>query len=197
MKGSAMQAGMIGYGCGGFVDWSNGYDADSVDRADHVVRAAIDAGITLFDIADIYAYGGCEEVLGQLIARDPALRDRIVLQSKCGIKLSSPLGGPPDAAPHHTSYASIVADVESSLRRLNTDRLDILLLHRPSPLARKDEIAISIAWFRKHPADILRIIGSMKPENIRSLAAPTPVLSTAEWWRLFYAASQFAPVRAL
>ena len=104
------------------------------------IRAALDQGINLFDHADIYGRGRAEEAFAAIWQEAPGLRDRIILQSKCGIRLA---GDPDASAPkrYDFSYEHIVRSVEGSLRRLRTDHLDILLLHRPDPLVEPEEVA--------------------------------------------------------
>ncbi len=101
--------------------------------------AAEELGANFFDHADIYAYGRAEEVFGRIMKERPSLRERIVLQSKCGIRWE----GDPPGAPQRYDFSRdhILASVEGSLARLGTDHLDILLLHRPDPLWRGEEIA--------------------------------------------------------
>ncbi|MEU8621641.1 aldo/keto reductase [Streptomyces sp. NPDC048623] len=108
-----------------------------VDAAEAVIQAALDSGITAFDHADIYRHGKAEAVFGEVLARTPGLRERITLQSKCGIRLAD--GDRPGL--YDLRGPSIVRRVEESLTRLRTDVLDVLLLHRPDPLADPDEIA--------------------------------------------------------
>ena len=115
-------------------------DAAARRRAADLVAAACELGVTLFDHADIYTRGKAEAVFGEVLARDPSLRDRIVLQSKCGIRFEDePVPGAP--ARYDFSRAHLVASVDASLKRLRTDRLDLLLLHRPDPLGRPEEVA--------------------------------------------------------
>ncbi len=104
------------------------------------LRAALDEGINLFDHADIYGAGRSEEAFSAIWQEVPGLRERIVVQSKCGIRFA---GDPDDRSPgrYDFSYQHIVRSVEGSLRRLQTDRLDILLLHRPDPLVEPEEVA--------------------------------------------------------
>ncbi len=104
------------------------------------LRAALDAGITFFDHADIYCQGKSEEVFASMWKEVPNLRQKVLLQSKCGIRF----GGDPDpSAPsrYDFSYEHILLAVEGSLKRLQTDRLDVLLLHRPDPLVEPEEVA--------------------------------------------------------
>lgn len=103
----------------------------SKDEAGRAIITALDEGITLFDHADIYGGGASEEVFGTLLAENKGLRDKMRIQSKCGI-----CNGYYDLSAKH-----IIEAVEGSLRRLQTDYLDILLLHRPDALMVPDEIA--------------------------------------------------------
>ncbi len=132
----------LAYGCmkiGGSWDDNPLTDADKQAAAE-VVVAAHEAGITLFDHADIYTRGKSESVFGEVCAMVSGLRDSIVLQSKCGIRFKDdPQPGDPQR--FDFSYDHIISSVEGSLRRLQTDRLDILLLHRPDPLVEPEEVA--------------------------------------------------------
>ncbi len=104
------------------------------------LRAALDGGITFFDHADVYGRGRREEVFSALLAETPGLRQRIVIQSKCGIRQ---VGDPEGAIAKRFdfSYEHILEAVEGSLRRLKTDYLDVLLLHRPDALVEPEEVA--------------------------------------------------------
>ncbi len=104
------------------------------------IRAALDQGINFFDHADVYGRGQCEESFSAIWAEAPGLRGRIFLQSKCGIR---PAGDPiPGASKRYDfSEAHILEAVEGSLRRLKTDYLDVLLLHRPDALVEPEEVA--------------------------------------------------------
>ncbi|MBL8141355.1 MAG: aldo/keto reductase [Acidobacteria bacterium] len=142
LQGSSLTLSRIGYGCMGMAgSWDATPLGDGdVARAANAVATAVDLGITLFDHADIYCRGKSEEVFGRLLADQPGLRDRVVLQSKCGIRFADdPAPGVP--ARYDFSRDHIVASVEASLRRLRTSHLDILLLHRPDPLWEPDEVA--------------------------------------------------------
>ncbi len=104
------------------------------------VRAALDSGINFFDHADIYGGGTSEDVFSAVWKEFPGLRERVVVQSKCGIRnADTPTPGAPRR--FDFSYEHIVSSVEGSLRRLKTDHLDILLLHRADPLVEPEEVA--------------------------------------------------------
>jgi predicted oxidoreductase len=138
-----------------------------VDRADAAVRAALAAGITWFDHADIYGAGNAESVFGQILARSPQLREQIVLQSKCGIRLATRT----QPGLYDLRADSIIARAEASLRRLRTDHLDVFLLHRPDALMRPAEVATAFA--RLHERGLVRQFGvsNMSAAQISSLQA--------------------------
>ncbi|MDB5754363.1 MAG: oxidoreductase [Massilia sp.] len=113
----------------------------TVEQRVGFIEQCIALGVTSFDHADIYGGYGVEGLFGEALRAQPSLRGRIELVSKCGIKLLSPQR-PEHAIQHYdTSAAHIVASAEESLRQLHTDRLDLLLIHRPDPLMQFDEIA--------------------------------------------------------
>ncbi|MCU1518678.1 MAG: aldo/keto reductase [Pseudarthrobacter sp.] len=130
------------YGCMGLGgSWSDEpHGTDHVEEAAAAVEAALAAGITLFDHADIYRSGKSEAVFGEVLAGTPGLRGRIRLQTKCGIRLNER-----GLATHYDlSRESILERVGGSLRRLRTDYVDVLLLHRPDPLADLAEVAAAV-----------------------------------------------------
>ncbi|MFW6368374.1 MAG: aldo/keto reductase [Spirochaetota bacterium] len=114
--------------------------------------AAVEQGITIFDHADIYCAGKSEQLFGEYLGEHPDLRDRIVLQSKCGIKFPKkadkehPYGLP---VRYDFSYRHITESVEGILKRLNIDTLDILLLHRPDSLVEPEEVARAFSELHK------------------------------------------------
>ncbi|MEO0369032.1 MAG: aldo/keto reductase [Pseudomonadota bacterium] len=110
--------------------------ADVVRQANQCIDAALESGINFFDHADVYRMGQAEEAFGQALAQRPALRDDIVLQSKCSIKFDDELA----PGRYDASYDWIIRSVEGSLKRLKTDFLDVLILHRPDPLMEPEEV---------------------------------------------------------
>lgn len=130
------------YGCMGLGgSWSSEpYSSAHVDEAAAAVDAALETGITLFDHADIYRSGKSEAVFGEVLAGTPGLRERIRLQTKCGIRLNEDgLKGYYDL-----SRDAILARVNESLTRLRTDYVDVLMLHRPDPLMDPAEVASAV-----------------------------------------------------
>ncbi|WP_405786247.1 aldo/keto reductase family oxidoreductase [Streptomyces sp. NBC_01367] len=130
------------YGCMGLGgSWDpDPYGPADIDAAEAAVAAALDSGITTFDHADIYRHGKAEAVFGEVLARTPGLRERITLQTKCGIRL----GDKDRPGTYDLRGESIARRVEESLTRLRTDVIDVLLLHRPDPLADVDSIASAL-----------------------------------------------------
>ncbi|WP_369698833.1 aldo/keto reductase [Paenibacillus pedocola] len=103
----------------------------SPQEADVHIHSALEAGIDFFDHADIYAAGQAEEVFGEVVAASPGMREQLMIQTKCGIR-----NGFFDFSKEH-----IVNSVENSLKRLKTDYVDVLLLHRPDTLMEPEEVA--------------------------------------------------------
>lgn len=105
------------------------------------IEQCIALGVTSFDHADIYGDYGVETLFGEALRAQPSLRGRIELVSKCGIRLMSAKHPGHTIQHYDTDAAHIIASAEESLRRLHTDHLDLLLIHRPDPLMHFDEVA--------------------------------------------------------
>ncbi|GIP34216.1 aldo/keto reductase family oxidoreductase [Paenibacillus sp. J2TS4] len=100
-------------------------------EAERFVQTALKEGANFFDHADIYGNGTCEEIFSDAIHMNDDIREKIILQSKCGIRK-----GMFDFSKEH-----ILESVDGSLKRLKTDYLDVLLLHRPDALMEPDDVA--------------------------------------------------------
>ncbi|SER47575.1 Predicted oxidoreductase [Gracilibacillus ureilyticus] len=100
-------------------------------EANRVIENALELGIDFFDHADIYGGGKSEEIFAEAINMNSSIREKMVIQTKCGIRQ-----GFFDFSKDH-----ILASVEGSLKRLNTDYIDVLLLHRPDTLVEPEEVA--------------------------------------------------------
>lgn len=107
---------------------------NKLDKADaaRFLNAAIELGANFFDHADIYGDGACETQFAQALDLKPALREKLILQSKCGIRKGIAF----DFSEKH-----ILQSVDGILQRLKTDYLDVLLLHRPDALVEPEEVA--------------------------------------------------------
>ncbi|EAS19559.1 oxidoreductase [Flavobacteria bacterium BBFL7] len=105
------------------------------------LKQSIEAGVTTFDHADIYGDYECEAGFGKALQLEPSLRSQMQLITKCGIKLKSSKF--PDRRVKYYDYSKeyIIQQAEQSLKNLNTDYIDVLLLHRPSPFFNPHEVA--------------------------------------------------------
>jgi predicted oxidoreductase len=114
------------------------FQGDDVNAARALVDAAFEAGITLFDTADIYGadtpagFGSAEALLGRVFAEAPDLRHKMVLASKGGIIIGTPYDS-------STSYTA--AAIDASLKRLGVDHIDLWQVHRPDILTHPAELA--------------------------------------------------------
>jgi predicted oxidoreductase len=113
------------------------------------IEGNIERGLTSFDHADIYGGYRVEALFGEALAASPGLRDRLQLVTKCGIKLTGPARPAHATHCYDTSAAHITASVENSLRALHTDRIDLLLIHRPDALMDADEVAATFERLRR------------------------------------------------
>lgn len=136
-----LAVGPLAYGC-----WR--FSGTDVAAARDKIETALDAGMTLVDTADIYGFGSngtdrllpdgfgdAEELLGRVLAEAPALRDRMVLATKGGIR-------PP--VPYDQSADYLTAACEASLRRLRVDHVDLYQVHRPDVLTHPAELAATL-----------------------------------------------------
>lgn len=105
----------------------------SKPELERLIQTALDEGINFFDHADIYGGGECEKLFADAIQMNDDLREKIILQTKCGIISKDNY--------YDFSKEHIIRSVEGSLKRLKTDYIDILLLHRPDPLMEPEEVA--------------------------------------------------------
>jgi predicted oxidoreductase len=137
LEASRLALGCMGLG-GGF-DTKTRLTAEHERKTEEFLDTAEEIGANFFDHADIYGRGRSEEIFGRLLKQRPSLRDKIIIQSKCGIRWVDDPPGTPQR--FDFSREHILESVDASLRRLGTDRLDIVLLHRPDVLWDGGEIA--------------------------------------------------------
>ncbi len=115
-----------------------------------LLETAYEQGINFYDHADIYGKGECESLFAKALSHTDISREKLILQSKCGIRKGAT--GYYDFSKDH-----ILTSVDGILKRLNTDYLDILLLHRPDPLMEPDEVAA--AFHQLHTSGKVRHFG--------------------------------------
>ncbi len=134
---AGLEVSALGYGCMGL---SHGYGTPS-DRQDAIelIRAAVERGVTFFDTAQVYGPFTNEEVVGEALG---PFRDRVVIATKFGFNFEE--GGSPDdgtSAPLNSRPDYIRKTTEDSLRRLGTDRIDLLYQHRVDPEVPIEDVA--------------------------------------------------------
>lgn len=172
---SEIRTSRLAYGC-----WRIARSDDAaanLQTARASIEAALDAGYTLFDHADIYCAGRAEEMFGRVLAEMPGVREKIVIASKCGIRFA---GEPLPDAPYRYDFSCdyIVRQCEASLRRLGIERIDVFQLHRPDWLMDAHEVAS--AFEQLHRTGKARAFGvsNFAPSQVSLLqsAWPQPLL---------------------
>lgn len=108
-------------------------------QAEALLRTALELGVNFFDHADIYGKGESEKRFASALGMSPSLRGQMVIQTKCAIHDGM----------YDFSKAHILQSVDGSLKRLQTDYIDILLLHRPDTLMEPDEVAEAFSALRR------------------------------------------------
>lgn len=108
-------------------------------EAASLIHTALEEGVNFFDHADIYAEGKAEETFSQALGMNSSLREQLIIQTKCGIRK-----GCFDFSKEH-----ILNAVDGSLKRLQTEYIDVLLLHRPDALVEPEEVAEAFTILEK------------------------------------------------
>ncbi len=121
----------------------------STEESTRFVEAVLDTGITTFDLADLYGDFQSEPLFGQVLKAQPGLRSQMEIITKCGIRPVSDRR-PENRIKHYdTRREHIIASVENSLQTIQTDHIDLLLIHRPDPLMDASEVAATFAELKK------------------------------------------------
>ena len=167
---SAVRVGAISFGCWRFVGTEVGADAALIEHA-------LDLGMNLIDTADVYGldwggsgFGANESALGEVLRHRPALRERMVLATKVGIVPGVPYVSDPDY---------LVSATEASLRRLGTDSVDLLQIHRPDPFTHPARVADALIAL--HVRGLVRAVGvsNHTAAQVRALGAELGVRGLA------------------
>lgn len=175
---SDLQTPRLAYGCMRIVGTWNPAEvtAEREETAFAALRAAYDAGYTLFDHADIYCRGVCESVHGKFMQGSPELRRQTLIATKCGIRRQDdPKVGDPGR--YDFSAEWIIRSCEGSLERLGVETIDLYQLHRPDVLMNPAEVAEAFA--RLHESGKVRWFGvsNFLPSHVALLqkALPFPI----------------------
>ncbi|MFI8416426.1 aldo/keto reductase [Serratia sp. NPDC078593] len=111
------------------------------------IEQHLELGITTVDHADIYGGYACEQAFGDAVRLKPSVRQALELVSKCGIATTAKPGNP--IGHYITDRHHIISSAEQSLKNLQTDYLDVLLIHRPDPLMAADDVAEAFVALHK------------------------------------------------
>jgi predicted oxidoreductase len=152
------------------------FAGDDVAAAEARIQAALDAGVTLFDTADIYGpdngepFGAAEALLGRVLAGNPGLRGRMVIATKGGISMG---------VPYDSSAGYLAAAIDASLARMGVDHVPLWQIHRPDLLTHPAEIGEAL--LTEHQAGKIGAVGvsNFTPSQVEALAAhlPLPIVS--------------------
>ncbi|WP_299254074.1 aldo/keto reductase [uncultured Aquimarina sp.] len=129
-------------GCMNWGEWGANL---SIDESQKLIKDCIGIGVTTFDHADIYGHYTTETLFGNAIKDKSSLRNQMQLVTKCGIQLVTPNRPGNKIKSYNTTKKYIIESAEKSLMNLQTDYIDMLLIHRPSPLMNPSEIAEAFA----------------------------------------------------
>ena len=166
---SPLRGSRLAYGC-----WRIAERDAAPGLGRRAVLAAVDAGYTLFDHADIYCDGEAEKVFGQVLKEVAGLRERVVLATKCGIRKG---GDANPEAPYRYDFSAgyIIQSCEGSLKRLGVETIDLYQLHRPDYLMDPDEVAG--AFVKLRDAGKVREFGvsNFKPAQVTALQRACPM----------------------
>ncbi len=149
------------------------------ESAQALMETALDNGISFFDFADIYGSGRSEEIFGEVLSDHPTWRDDMIIQSKCGIR-----PGYYDLSKEH-----ILESVDKSLLRLQTDHLDVLLLHRPDVLMDPAEVGAAF--------DVLKEQGKVRYFGVSNMnSSQIELLQQRSTEKILFNQLQFSLVHA-
>lgn len=153
-----------------------GHDLDTADMQ-ALIEHCLELGITTFDHADIYGHYTTEEAFGKAWGGLSIPRSDVQLISKCGIRLVCKERPENRVKAYDLSKEYIIQSAERSLRNLQTDHLDLLLVHRPSPLMQADEVAAAFAELKASGKVLNFGVSNFTPAQLEYLRAATPLVT--------------------
>lgn len=148
------------------------------EKGRQAIRAAIEAGYTHFDHADVYGSGACETLFSEVLSEMPQVREKLLITGKCGIRVA---GDPNQGDPKRYDFSRqyIIKSVEGILQRLGVDYLDLFLLHRPDFLFYPEDVAGTFELLEE--AGMVRNFGvsNFRPSQVSMLQefCSTPLLA--------------------
>lgn len=159
--------------------WKWGAWGWNLDTQQHLtlIKKCLEYEVTTFDHADIYGEYTSEGDFGSALKLEPSLREKMQIVTKCGIKLITPNRPSHKIKSYDTSKEHIRWSVENSLKQLHTDRIDLLLIHRPSPLMNADEVAEIVEKLKQEGKIIHFGVSNFTPRQLQLLNSRTEVVT--------------------
>lgn len=170
---SISRVGLGTWAIGGWM-WGGSNDAESIKTIQH----ALDIGISLIDTAPAYGFGHSEEVVGKALA-DQGRRDKAVLATKVGLEWVD------GKVYRNSTPVRIRQEIEDSLRRLRTDRIDIYQVHWPDPLVRIEDTAETLLELKREGKILALGVSNHSPEQMDAWRAVAPLHSTQPPYNIF------------
>ncbi|CAB3699815.1 MAG: aldo/keto reductase [Achromobacter sp.] len=164
----------IGLGTWAIGGWMWGGADDSASIA--TLRGAVERGINLIDTAPVYGFGHSEEMVGQALA---GLRDRAVIATKGGLEWAG------EGVRRNSSPQRLRREVEDSLRRLRTDRIDLYQIHWPDPLVPIEDTARTLEALQREGKILAVGVSNYSPEQMDAFRAVLPLASVQPPYNLF------------
>ena len=164
----------IGLGTWAIGGWMWGGADDSASIA--TLRGAVERGINLIDTAPVYGFGHSEEMVGQALA---GMRDRAVIATKGGLEWAG------EGVRRNSSPQRLRREVEDSLRRLRTDRIDLYQIHWPDPLVPIEDTARTLEALQREGKILAVGVSNYSPEQMDAFRAVLPLASVQPPYNLF------------
>ena len=155
--------------------WGGSEEAESIAA----IQQAVDRGINLIDTAPVYGFGRSEEIVGKALAQG-GLRDRAVLATKVGLEWTHD-----EKVLRSSTPARIQKEIEDSLRRLQTDRIDIYQVHWPDPIVPIEETAEALLALQKQGKILALGVSNFSPEQMDRWRSVAPLHTTQPPYNIF------------
>jgi predicted oxidoreductase len=144
------------------------------EKGKQAIRAAIEAGYTHFDHADVYGGGACETLFSEVLGEMPLQRDKLLITGKCGIRVP---GDPNEGDPKRYDFSRqyLIDSVDAILQRLGVDYLDLLLLHRPDFLFGAEDVAATLGILKEAGKVNHFGVSNFRPSQLSMLQSHCPM----------------------
>ena len=144
------------------------------EKGKQAIRAAIEAGYTHFDHADLYGGGACETLFSEVLSDMPLQREKLLITGKCGIRLP---GDPNEGDPKRYDFSRqyLIDSVDAILQRLGVDYLDLLLLHRPDFLFDAEDVAATLGILKEAGKVNHFGVSNFRPSQLTMLQSYCPM----------------------